>query len=113
MSKYMIDKLLLDIDRGDESLADFKADPAGFIARWEEQAASPEPPHPAGGVLTEDERAAFEAVDYETLYAMGAHPYLLWHMVRAFFVPDLMTVEELHAAYVDAIGPHGYPDFAT
>ena len=107
----MIDKLLVTIGRTDEALAAFVHDPAAFIDGWE--ARTPVPPHPAGGRLTPEERAAFEAWDYAALYRMGAHPYLLWHWVRAIFVPGRSSPEALVAEYRHRVGPLGYPDFAT
>lgn len=113
MSRYMIDKLLIDIDRTDEGLEWYRDDPAGFVAAWEERGRHPEPPHPAGGALTDEERDAFVALDYESLYRLGAHPYLLWHVVRAVLVNETLNVHELSATYVSAITPHGWPDFGT
>lgn len=113
MSRYMIDKLLLDIDHTDAALETFIADTPSFLDRWERSAADPVPPHPQGGHLTAGERAAFEQWDYARLYRMGAHPYLLWHVVRAVYVPDRMTIEELIEEYRAAVAPLGYPDFTT
>lgn len=113
MSRYMIDKLLLDIDRTDDDLEAFIADTPSFLDRWERAAEQPVPPHPSGGSLTAGEREAFEAWDYAGLYRMGAHPYLLWHVVRAVYVPDRMTIDELIEEYRAAVAPLGYPDFTT
>jgi hypothetical protein len=113
MSRYMIDKLLLAIDRTDESLEEFAADTPSFLDRWERSAAHPTPPYPEGGTLTPEERAAFESWDYARLYEMGAHPYLLWHMVRGVFVPARMSSEELIEEYRAAVTPLGRPDFTT
>ncbi len=113
MSRYMINKLLVEIDRTDEAVNAYRADPAGFVARWEAAAADPQPPYPDGGTLTEAERDAFETLDYGTLYAMGAHPFLLWHVVRAVLVSDELSAHELSALYVAAVTPHGHPDFTT
>lgn len=113
MSRYMINKLLIEIDRTDEAVAAYRIDPAGFVARWEAAAADPQPPYPDGGTLTDEERAAFEALDYGALYGMGAHPFLLWHVVRAVLVSDDLDVHTLSARYIEAVSPHGHPDFAT
>ncbi len=113
MSRYMMNKLMWAIDREDGSVEAFKRDPAAFIDVWEAAALSPLPPYPDGGTLTPRERRAFEDGDYETLYAMGAHPYLLWHLVRAVFVPERMTEEELSDAFKVAVAEHGLPDFTT
>lgn len=113
MSRYMIDKLLAAIDRTDEALAAFVADTPAFIDDWEAEWAEASPPHPEGGTLTPEERAAFEAWDYAVLYRMGAHPYLLWHWVRAIYVPERMSLEALVVEYRERVEPLGYPDFAT
>lgn len=113
MSRYMIDKLLLAIDRTDDDLEAFMADTASFLDRWERAAANPVPPYPEGGSLTPEEREAFGQWDYARLYEMGAHPYLLWHVVRAVYVPDHATAEELIEEYRTAVTPLGYPDFTT
>ncbi len=44
---------------------------------------------------------------------MGAHPYLLWHFVRAVLVSDQLPVEELSDALKAAVAPLGRPDFTT
>ncbi len=111
MTRYMIDKLLLEIDRSDESLAAYQADPAAFVAAWEMAARSPVPPYPTGGRLTEEEREAFCPFDAGRLYAMGSHPFLLWHVVRA--LAGAGDVQETSRRYVAQIEPYGYPDFTT
>lgn len=113
MSRYMMNKLLWEVESDDELLASFKQDPAGLVATWELRATAPRPPYPAGGTLTAEERRACIAVDYAALYSMGAHPYLLWHFIRAVLVPDPMTVEELSEALKLAVAPLGRPDFTT
>jgi len=113
VSRYMVNKLMWEIDRRDESVEAYKRDTVAFIDGWEAATLSPVPPYPDGGTLTPDERQAFEDWDFERLYALGAHPYLLWHLVRAIFVPERMTVEELSDAFKDAVAEHGRPDFAT
>jgi hypothetical protein len=113
VSRYMIDKLMWEIDRSDEALDSFVEDPAAFVAAWEGAASAPEPPYPLGGSLTGEERDAFEAWDYERLYALGAHPYLLWHFVRAIHGPGGTPVGELSEAFKAVVAPHGYPEFAT
>lgn len=109
----MIDKLLLAIDRTDDALDAFRADPAAYVARWEAAWEHPVPPHPEGGTLEETERRAFVERDWPTLYARGAHPYLLWHVVRSVHVADGEDVREVSARYVEGIRPHGHPDFST
>lgn len=113
MSRYMVNKFLWEVESDNASLASFKKDPAGLVKAWELEAATPQPPYPAGGTLTVEERQACIAVDYAALYSMGAHPYLLWHFIRAVLVPGTMPVEELSEALKLAVAPLDRPDFAT
>ena len=113
MSRYMVNKLLWEVESSGDNLDTFKHDPAGFVASWELAAATPQPPYPAGGTLTDEERRACVDVDFAALYAMGAHPYLLWHFVRAVLVSDTMPVEELSDALKRAVKPLDRPDFTT
>ncbi|HKX75744.1 MAG TPA: hypothetical protein VJR05_10185 [Acidimicrobiia bacterium] len=108
MSRYMVNKLMWEVERSQDSLTAFRHDPGGFLDRWE--ATEPEPPYPEGGKLTATERAALEAVDYRTLYAMGAHPFILWQFVRALSTEDPAP---LVTRYREATADLGYPDFAT
>jgi hypothetical protein len=113
MSRYMVNKLMWDVDRSDDALATFKEDTAAFLDNWESLAERPVPPYPDGGHLTDGERAAVEARDYGALYAMGANPFLLWQFARSVSVPDEMGIDELIVSFREAVSPHGYPDFAT
>jgi hypothetical protein len=109
----MINKLLWEVESSTDDLESFKRDPAGFVAAWELRADTPQPPYPAGGTLTDEERRACVAVDFAGLYAMGAHPYLLWHFVRAVLVSDTLPVEELSDSLKRAVDPLRRPDFTT
>lgn len=113
MSRYMVNKLMWEIDRSEEGLARFKHDAAAFLDEWESLATHPVPPYPDGGDLTDGERAAVEARDYGALYAMGANPFLLWQFARSVSVPDEMGIDELIISFRKAVEPHGYPDFHT
>jgi hypothetical protein len=109
----MVDKLLLAIDRTDDAVAAFRADPVAFVGRWEAAWEDPEPPYPEGGRLGPSERRAFVERDWAALYAMGAHPYLLWHVVRSVHVADGEDVRDVSARYVEGIRSLGHPEFAT
>lgn len=113
MSKYMIDKLLRTIDATDSDLEAFRADAAAYIDRWEEEGSAATPPFPAGGHLSPEEREAFEAWDYEHLYALGAHPYLLWMLMRSLYAADQRSIDELVASYRAAVEPYGYPGYTS
>jgi hypothetical protein len=113
MSRYMVNKLMWEVDRSDDALASFKEDTAAFLDDWEALAERPVPPLTEGGKLTDRERAAVEARDYGALYAMGVNPFLLWQFARSVSVPDEMGVDELIASFREAVSPYGYPDFRT
>lgn len=113
MTRYMVNKVMWEVDKTDADLASFKANPAAFLNSWEQRALHPEPPHPSGGTLTTEERRALEGLDFAALYAMGANPFLLWQFARSVSVPDLMSNDELVANFRAAVKPHGSPDFAT
>ena len=111
MSRYMVNKVLWEIDNVDHSLAWFQRDPGGFLEEWESRESIP--PHPTGGTLTDPERDAVRSRDYGWLYAMGANPFLLWQFARSVAVPETMAVDELITRFREAVEPHGYPDFHT
>jgi hypothetical protein len=113
MTRYMVNKLMWDVDRTDEALAEFKGDSTRFLDGWEQRVAHPMPPVPDGGTLTEGERRALQSRDYGALYAMGANPFLLWQFARSVSVPDEMSVEELIVSFREAVAPFGYPEFHT
>ena len=109
----MIDKAMWEVNNDDAALEAFREDAGSFLDRWQASVSDPKPPHPWGGTLTPEERAALVAWDYERLYALGAHPFLLWQFTRSLYVPDRMTDGELVEAFRVAAARHGYPDFAT
>ncbi len=109
MSRYMINKVMWEVERSEQSLAAFRRDPGGFLDRWQEL--EPRPPYPKGGTLTAEEHAALAALDYRTLYEMGAHPFILWQFIRAMWTePD---VTPLVARFRAATSDLDYPDFST
>jgi hypothetical protein len=108
----MVNKAMWDIDRSERDLIRFKGDPLALLADWEARATRPEPPYPAGGTLTDEERAALANRDYGALYAMGANPYLLWQFARSVSVPEI-ELENLISSFREAVEPHGRPDFHT
>ncbi len=111
MSRYMVNKLMWEVDISDHALAEFKADRAGFVERWE--AIPPQPPVPTGGRLDEAERRAVIDLDWAALYAMGANPFLLWQFARSVTVPDLAGIDELISDFRVTVEPFGRPDFHT
>jgi hypothetical protein len=112
MSPYMIDKFMRTLQMDRSALKRFDEDPEASIAEWVSVTESL-PVSGDGGSLTEEAQQAFAELDLAALYAMGAHPYMLWH----FFV-DVMTLRgkdrpETIEMYRSAIAEAGYPSFAT
>ncbi len=98
MSRGTIDIVLYEIDQTVETLERFATDPDGFLEGFD---------------LTDAERTAFVEWDYGTLYAMGAHPFLLFQTVRSLGVHSGVPIPELLAQYREAVTPHGAPDYIT
>lgn len=113
MSRYMVNKVMWEVDRSEDALAAFKADPRAYLESWEALATRPISPYPEGGSLTASEREALTARDYGALYAMGVNPFLLWQFARSVSVPDEMGIEGLITSFREAVEPHGYPEFFT
>jgi hypothetical protein len=109
----MVNKLMWDVDRSDETLASFKTNSAACLDAWETMAERPVSPYPEGGRLTATERQALESRDYGALYAMGANPFLLWQFARSVSIPEQMDIEQLVTSFRVAVEPHGYPEFHT
>ena len=113
MSRYMVNKVMWEVDRTDGALAAFKDDPTLFLDRWTTATEGSIPPHPEGGSLTPSERQALQDRDYGALYGMGVNPFLLWQFARSVSVPEEMSVEELIVSFRKKVTPFGYPDFHT
>lgn len=62
MSLYQLQKLIYDVNRNPERRDAYRADKAGFLARYE---------------LTPEEQAAIADLDVRKLYGYGVHPLLL------------------------------------
>lgn len=109
MSKFMMNKFIRSVEMSDDALAAYIADKPAYVRRWLGESA-PSSRVTDDRVLTDAERRAFETFDYAALYALGAHPYLLWHWVEA--VDNRRhTFPDLNRIYKEAIAGHGYPSF--
>jgi hypothetical protein len=113
MTKYMIDKFMRAVEMSNESVGAYVADAPAFIDAWLAGGGGPDAVAD-DRVLTSEERKAFAHRDYEALYRLGAHPYLLWHFTEAVYegeyTPDRgwrQLVEEYRAA----VAPHGLVDY--
>ena len=103
MSKYSMNKLIHHVNMNEAAEIEYKADPRGFVEKWEKnQKLKLEP----------DEREALATKDYGTLYALGAHPFTLWSFTEAVWVHEKPR-EELVADYKARAAQAGYPNFKT
>ncbi|SDU14444.1 hypothetical protein [Jiangella alkaliphila] len=108
MSTYMMNKFMRAVEMSDDAVRAYVADPAAFVDAWLAGAAGPDR-RTDDRVLTDAERAAFAARNYAALYALGAHPYLLWHFTEAVYIHEVPW-PELNERYREAVRPSGYPD---
>lgn len=113
MSKYMVDKFIRHVELSDANVKNYVADPEGFVREWLAGGTSAEAATD-DRTLTDTEAAAFAARDYEALYLLGAHPYLLWHFTEAVYEHEYTEGfgwRELVEKYRSAIAPHGLVDY--
>ena len=103
MSKYLVDKFMRLVNANEEAERAYVRDPRGFVAAWEAR---------EGKQLLPDEREALATRDYGRLYALGAHPFLLWSFTEAVWVPEVPR-DELVERYRQMARATGYPDFVT
>lgn len=104
MSRYMVNKFMHLVNVHEWALKDYLRDPAAFVARWQEKDEAHQ--------LSQEERSALANRDYERLYALGAHPFLLWSFTQAIWEHEVDR-DELIKDYKEKTGQIGYPDFRT
>ncbi|HLH21192.1 MAG TPA: hypothetical protein VK066_01615 [Chloroflexota bacterium] len=98
MSRYQVDKVLRETVLDADALARFAAGPAAYLV---------------GRDLSAEERRALMEHDYGALYALGAHPFLLWGWAARVWALRGGDKEQFRDRYAAAVRPHGYPDYAT
>ena len=114
MSTYDINKFITYVEGSDAAVRAYTADPVTYVAAWENPAQASRLPTPDSGRFTDDERAALVTRDHAALYAMGAHPYMLWHFVEAVRVwTGEVTWPEMTERYRNDVRPHGVPSILT
>lgn len=103
MSKYLVNKFMHVVNMNQDAEEAYVENPPGFVARWEK-----------GERLefTAEERRALGRRDYGSLYAMGAHPFLLWSFTEAIWRHEVDR-EELVKDYKEKAAAAGYPDFES
>ena len=115
MSRYLVDKFLYRVDRDPAMHEAYGKDPAGFVARWEKEDGPKlnEAERTSAHALSEEERRALSAMDYEALYAMGAHPFILWTTMLPYLQGDEPDFRKVAERYKERIRKYGRPDYAT
>lgn len=106
MTRYAVNRFMRQVNMDPTSLERYVEDPEAFLRSYESQNLAP------AAALNDRERSALEARDYAHLYAMGAHPYLLWSFTEAVLVPPTPR-PELVESFRTAAAAVGYPDWAT
>lgn len=103
MSRYAVNKLMRRVNMDPDALAAYRSGAPTYVAAFAKAQ------HRAGQQgLTAEETAALAAKDYAALYALGAHPYLLWSFTEAVHVrAELVESFRVAAARV------GNPDCTT
>jgi hypothetical protein len=115
VSKYLVDKFLYQVDADSRLLEKYIDDPAAFVPRWEQEYAPLVTPteRVSGNAFTPEEREALVAQDFETLYAMGAHPFILWTIMLPILERRLGPFPVVSEHYTATIAKHGRPDWST
>ncbi len=103
MSKYLVNKFMHRVNMNEEAEKQYKSSPAAFVEKWEQGEKLK---------LSPEEREAFSKRDYGRLYALGAHPFLLWSFTEAVWVQEKPR-EALVKDYKEKARAAGYPDFKT
>lgn len=113
MTKYMIDKFMRAVEMSNESVDSYVADPRSFVDEWLAGGGRPDAVTD-DRILTAEEHEAFARRDYEALYRLGAHPYLLWHFTEAVYEGEYTPERgwrQLVEEYRAAVAPHGHVDY--
>ena len=115
MSRYYVDKFLYRVDRDPALLQEYMHDPAGLVRLWEhvEGLQLTETERTSGLQFTHEERRALVAHDIPTLYALGAHPFLLLTIMIPVYedrFPDFISFAH---DFRDKVANLGRPDFRT
>lgn len=118
MSRYYIDKFLYRVDRDEQALAAYMADPVGYVTAWE--AGEGLTLHPGerttdevGLGFTDAERTALQQRDYPALYELGAHPFILFTLMIAVYEPEYDEFIHFAHTYRDRLTGVDVPDHAT
>ena len=103
MSKYLVNKFMHLVNMNERAEKEYKTNPVAFVEKWEKGEKLK---------LSPEERGALARRDYGKLYALGAHPFLLWSFTEAVWVHEIPR-EELVKDYKEKAAAAGYPNFKT
>jgi len=103
MSKYVVNKFIHLVNMNEWAEKEYKADAVAFVDKWEKGEKLK---------LSAEERDALATRDYGKLYALGAHPFMLWSFTEAVWVDEIPR-EELVKDYKEKAANAGYPNFKT
>jgi hypothetical protein len=115
VSRYYVDKFLYRVDRDQQALAAYMADPVAFVTSWEtgDGLRLHDGEHSTGLGFTDQERTALQQRDYRTLYQLGAHPFILFTLMIAVYAPEYDEFIAFAHDYRDRIAALGHPDYST
>lgn len=103
MSKYLMNKFIHHVNMNEPAEKEYKSNPRAYVEKWEKSQKLK---------LAADEREALAKRDYAKLYALGAHPFMLWSFTDAVWAGEAPR-EELIKDYKEKAAKTGYPDFKT
>jgi hypothetical protein len=114
MSRYLVNKFMYRVNRDEVALTAYVDDPATFVANWErtEGPRLSDAEQTSGHQFSDEERTALIERDYAKLYALGAHPFMLWSFAEAVWAREIPS-RDLMQQYREKTSPFGYPDFGT
>lgn len=120
MSRYLVNKFLLTIDRDPALVERYRDDPAGTVAWWEREKANeilnlPSAERSTWLTFTDAEREALATHDHVALFAMGAHNFLTLTLWIAMFERDFDEPLGMQLDYAAKLSEFSlpYPDIST
>lgn len=121
MSKYLIDKFLYTIDRDPELVESYRNDPEGTVSWWEANFSNrilnvTSAENSTWLKFEEEERRALTEHSFETLFALGAHPFLTLTLFIALFERDYeepLAFQHEYARRLESWLGRPYPDITT
>jgi hypothetical protein len=96
MSLYAVDKIMREVIQNAAAREAFAADAGAYVKDRE---------------LTAEERSALIARNFQALYRLGGHPFLLVGFVATQSPPPERGAAT--AAYQESLAGLGYPDYST